>query len=93
MTFTDAAAQSRTMSRAWGDLVAGFRNEFAQTLIRITSETSDEELRSILGELEARAREWMDGEGIAPESQHVERPAFSNHSSAGTNAAGNCGLD
>ena len=24
MTFTDAAAQSRTMSRAWGDLVAGF---------------------------------------------------------------------
>ena len=24
MTFTDAAAQSRTMTRAWGDLVAGF---------------------------------------------------------------------
>lgn len=24
MTFTDAAAQSKTMSRAWGDLVAGF---------------------------------------------------------------------
>jgi len=24
MTFTDAAAQSRTMNRAWGDLVAGF---------------------------------------------------------------------
>jgi ABC-2 type transport system permease protein len=24
MTFTDAAAQSRTMGRAWGDLVAGF---------------------------------------------------------------------
>ncbi|MDT5302003.1 MAG: lipopolysaccharide transport system permease protein, partial [Mycobacterium sp.] len=24
MTFTDAAAQSRTFGRAWGDLVAGF---------------------------------------------------------------------
>jgi N-methylhydantoinase A len=57
---------------ALGDLVAGFRNEFAQTLIRITSETTDEELRGILGELDARAREWMDSEGIPKDAQHVE---------------------
>ena len=50
---------------ALGDLVAGFRNEFAQTLIRLTAEASDDELRAILGELEARAREWMDAQGIA----------------------------
>jgi N-methylhydantoinase A len=52
--------------------VAGFRNEFAQTLIRLTAEASDAELQDILGGLEARAREWMDGEGIPRESQHVE---------------------
>src|SRR3954452_16655916 len=57
---------------ALGDLVAGFRNEFAQTLIRLTAEPSDEELRSILGGLEARAREWMDAQGIAAAAQHVE---------------------
>jgi N-methylhydantoinase A len=57
---------------ALGDLVAGFRNEFAQTLIRLTSEASDEELRSILGELESRAREWMDAQGIPKEAQHVD---------------------
>jgi N-methylhydantoinase A len=57
---------------ALGDLVAGFRNEFAQTLIRITSETTDDELRRILGDLESRAREWMDGEGIPSGAQHVE---------------------
>ncbi len=57
---------------ALGDLVAGFRNEFAQTLIRLTSEASDEELRSILGELESRAREWMDAQGIPKQAQHVD---------------------
>jgi N-methylhydantoinase A len=57
---------------ALGDLVAGFRNEFAQTLIRLTADASDEELRSILGGLEARAREWMDAQGIAAAAQHVE---------------------
>ena len=57
---------------ALGDLVAGFRNEFAQTLIRLTAEASDDELREILDELEARAREWMDAQGIAADAQHVE---------------------
>jgi N-methylhydantoinase A len=57
---------------ALGDLVAGFRNEFAQTLIRLTRETTDEELQAILGELEGRAREWMDAEGIPQAAQHVE---------------------
>ena len=55
---------------ALGDLVAGFRNEFAQTLIRLTAEVGD--APEILGELEARAREWMDAQGIAAEAQHIE---------------------
>ena len=55
---------------ALGDLVAGFRNEFAQTLIRLTSEAGD--VRGILGELEARAREWMDAQGIPKGAQHVD---------------------
>jgi N-methylhydantoinase A len=57
---------------ALGDLVAGFRNEFAQTLIRRTADTTDEELREILSGLEARAREWMETQGIAAGDQHVE---------------------
>ena len=55
---------------ALGDLVAGFRNEFAQTLIRLTSEVGD--ASEILDELESRAREWMDAQGIAAEAQHIE---------------------
>jgi N-methylhydantoinase A len=55
---------------ALGDLVAGFRNEFAQTLIRLTSEATD--TGPIIAELEARAREWMDAEGIGAEHQHVD---------------------
>jgi len=57
---------------ALGDLVAGFRNEFAQTLIRLTEEATDSELQTILSELESRARAWMDAEGIPKDSQHVE---------------------
>ncbi len=57
---------------ALGDLVAGFRNEFARTLIRLTGEVGADELRETLATLEARAREWMDAEGIASESQHVD---------------------
>jgi N-methylhydantoinase A len=55
---------------ALGDLVAGFRNEFAQTLIRLTSEVGD--ASDILSELESRARAWMDEQGIAAEAQHIE---------------------
>ncbi len=57
---------------ALGDLVAGFRNEFAQTLIRLTAEVTDAELRETLDELEARAREWMQAQGIAADAQHVD---------------------
>ena len=49
---------------ALGDLVADFRNEFAHTLIRLTAEVTGEEIDGVLGELEGRAREWMDAEGI-----------------------------
>jgi N-methylhydantoinase A len=55
---------------ALGDLVAGFRNEFAQTLIRLTAEVGD--ASEILAELEGRAREWMDAQGIARDAQHIE---------------------
>ncbi|MBE2314949.1 hydantoinase/oxoprolinase family protein [Solirubrobacter sp. CPCC 204708] len=55
---------------ALGDLVAGFRNEFAQTLIRLTSEVDDAD--DILKALEGRAREWMDAQGIAADDQHIE---------------------
>jgi N-methylhydantoinase A len=49
---------------ALGDLVADFRNEFAQTLIRLTDEVTQEEIDGVLRELEGRARAWMDAEGI-----------------------------
>lgn len=55
---------------ALGDLVAGFRNEFAQTLIRLTSEVDDAD--AILAELESRAREWMEAQGIAAADQQIE---------------------
>jgi N-methylhydantoinase A len=57
---------------ALGDLVAGFRNEFAQTLIRLTAEVNDAELRGTLDELEGRAREWMAAQGIDEGAQHVD---------------------
>src|SRR3954451_14216649 len=57
---------------ALGDLVAGFRNEFARTLIRLTADATRAELQAILDELESRAREWMDAEGIAAGDQHVD---------------------
>jgi N-methylhydantoinase A len=57
---------------ALGDLVADFRNEFARTLIRLTSEATKEEVDGILGELEGRAREWMDAQGIAADRQSVD---------------------
>jgi N-methylhydantoinase A len=56
---------------ALGDLVADFRNEFARTLIRLTSEATAEEIEGILAELEGRAREWMDAQGIEPAQQSV----------------------
>jgi N-methylhydantoinase A len=71
-SFPVIVPQSPGLLCALGDLVAGFRNEFAQTLIRLTEEATDAELQAILSELESRARAWMDAEGIPAESQHVE---------------------
>jgi N-methylhydantoinase A len=56
---------------ALGDLVADFRNEFARTLIRVTSDATPREVVAILEELESRARAWMGEEDIAPERQGV----------------------
>ena len=56
---------------ALGDLVADFRNEFARTLIRLTAEATKEEIDGILAELEGRAREWMDAQGIDAAQQSV----------------------
>jgi N-methylhydantoinase A len=56
---------------ALGDLVADYRSEFARTLIRLVSDATPEEVLAILDELEGRAREWMAGEGIAPDRQGV----------------------
>src|SRR5690349_2170831 len=55
---------------ALGDLVAGFRNEFAQTLIRLTADVGD--AADIRAELEERARSWMDAQGIPGEAQRIE---------------------
>jgi N-methylhydantoinase A len=56
---------------ALGDLVADNRAEFARTLIRLVAEATPEEILAVLDELEGRARQWMDDEGIAPDRQGV----------------------
>jgi N-methylhydantoinase A len=56
---------------ALGDLVADFRNEFARTLIRLVADATGEEILSILGELEGRARAWLQAEGIDQGAQRV----------------------
>src|SRR5512142_133725 len=56
---------------AIGDLVADFRDEFAQTYIRLLSDASGDEVASILDGLGARAQEWLEAEGIAPEAQGI----------------------
>jgi N-methylhydantoinase A len=49
---------------AIGDLVADFRDEFAQTFIRLLKEAAPEEVAGILDGLGARAVAWLDSEGI-----------------------------
>jgi N-methylhydantoinase A len=56
---------------AIGDLVADFRDEFAQTYIRVLPEAAEEEVASILEGLGERARAFLDGEGIDVESQYI----------------------
>lgn len=56
---------------AIGDLVADFRDEFAQTYIRLLADASGEEVAEILDGLGARATQWLEGEGIAPDARRV----------------------
>ena len=49
---------------ALGDLVADFRDEFARTYIRIIAEADPAEVATILDGLGARAKKWLDDEGI-----------------------------
>ena len=56
---------------AIGDLVADFRDEFAQTHIRLVAEASGEEVADILDGLGARAKAWLDGEGIDSSKQRL----------------------
>src|SRR5699024_3641623 len=56
---------------AIGDLVADFRDEFAQTYIRVLADASPDEVGSILEGLGARATAWLEGEGIPPDARSV----------------------
>jgi N-methylhydantoinase A len=56
---------------AIGDLVADFRDEFAQTYIRVLSAADGAEVATILETLGARAAEWLEEEGIAPAARGV----------------------
>jgi N-methylhydantoinase A len=56
---------------AIGDLVADFRDEFAQTYIRLIADASGSEVAGILDELGERATAWLTGEGIAGDAQRI----------------------
>src|SRR6476469_2346849 len=56
---------------AIGDLVADFRDEFAQTYIRLVSAASGAEVAEILDGLGTRATEWLEGEGIPADARSV----------------------
>jgi N-methylhydantoinase A len=56
---------------AIGDLVADFRDEFAQTYIRLVSEASGDEVADILDMLGGHAKGWLVGEGIAEDAQRI----------------------
>jgi len=56
---------------AIGDLVADFRDEFAQTYIRVLGDAEPAEVSSILEALGERARAWLDSEGIPEDARSV----------------------
>jgi N-methylhydantoinase A len=60
---------------AIGDLVADFRDEFAQTYIRLLAEASGGEVADILDGLGGHATAWLEGEGIAAEAQRIVHTA------------------
>ena len=56
---------------AYGDATTRVTDEASMSFVRRYSETSDAEVRGILDDLEARARQELDAEGIAREDQSV----------------------
>ena len=56
---------------AIGDLVADFRDEFAQTYIRLLADATPDEVAEILDDLGGRADAWLDSEGIADATRTV----------------------
>jgi N-methylhydantoinase A len=60
---------------AIGDLVADFRDEFAQTYIRLLGDASGAEVAEILDGLGERATAWLTGEGIPDGAQRVAHTA------------------
>lgn len=56
---------------ATGDLVAEFRNEFAQTIVTPMDEVKAEDVAAVLDDLGTRTREWMTSEGIAEGDQRI----------------------
>jgi len=56
---------------AIGDLVADFRDEFAQTYIRLLADAGGVEVAEILDGLGTRATEWLEGEGIPADARRV----------------------
>jgi N-methylhydantoinase A len=56
---------------AIGDLVADFRDEFAQTYIRLLADASGGDVAEILDGLGTRATEWLEGEGIPEDARRV----------------------
>jgi N-methylhydantoinase A len=57
---------------AIGDLVADFRDEFAQTYIRVLGEADQADVASILESLGERATAWLEGEGIPVDARRIE---------------------
>ncbi len=60
---------------AIGDLVADFRDEFAQTLITVLDEADSTNVADILDTLGERAVAWLDDEGIPGEDRSVSHVA------------------
>ena len=56
---------------AIGDLVADFRDEFAQTHIRLVGQASGGEVAGILDDLGARAQAWLTSEGIDESARRI----------------------
>jgi N-methylhydantoinase A len=56
---------------AIGDLVAEFRNEFAQTIVTPIEDVKPEDVASVLEDLGTRTRDWMTSEGIDESGQRI----------------------